>query len=247
MARTTASLVVASLLRATSAYDNGMAATPPMGWNSWCTDSLCNAFGRDPCSEHMVLTTADAMVSEGLRDLGYNYVTLDDCWSAKTRNATGHLMPEPDAFPRGMKFVADAVHAKGLRLGLYTCVGAKTCKGDRPGSFGHYERDAQTLASWGVDFVKMDHCGLSGIAVNHTDRELYGAMSAALNATGRPMTFSLCQWGMHDVWEWGGSVAQMYRIQMDHLPFWRGPQPTAAGAGIGQGTSQVIRCIRYSC
>ena len=112
MARTTAILVVASLLRATSAYDNGMAATPPMGWNSWCTgeragtQSLCNALGADPCTETMVREVADAMVSEGMVDLGYNYLSLDDCWSAKTRNATGHLQPDPKQFPNGMAAVA---------------------------------------------------------------------------------------------------------------------------------------------
>lgn len=226
------------IISSTLAYNNGVARTPPLGWNSWCTDSLCNAFGKDPCSEHMVTTTADAFVSEGLRDLGYNYVTLDDCWSAKTRNATGHLMADATLFPNGMKHVADYVHARGLRFGLYTCVGTKTCKGDRPGSYGYYERDAQTLAEWGVDFVKMDHCGMVGTG-NHTDQELYGRMSRALNATGRPILFSLCQWGLDDVWTWGADVAQMYRVQMDHLPFFDLPS-AAAGAGIGQGTLQIV-------
>ena len=101
---------------------------------------------------------------------------------------------------------------------MYTSAGDKTCKGDRPGSFGHYETDAATLASWGVDFVKMDHCGNKG---NRSDQELYGNMSRALNATGRPVLFSLCNWGEADVWTWGADIAQMYRIQMDHLPFWK--------------------------
>ena len=137
-----------------------MGRRPPLGWNSWCTDSLCNAFGHDPCSEHMVKTTADAMVAEGMLAAGYDYVTLDDCWSAKTRDPkTGELRPEAHAFPSGMKALADYVHARGLKLGLYTCAGTVTCKGGRPGSFGHYEQDARTLAAWGVDFIKMDHCG----------------------------------------------------------------------------------------
>lgn len=228
------------LLSATpiAAYDNGMARTPPMGWNSWCTDSLCNLAGHDPCSEHMVRTTADAMVEQGMSALGYKYVTLDDCWSAKTRDADGRLQPEPKAFPNGMKNLSDYVHSKGLLFGVYTCVGTKTCKGDRPGSYGHYERDAQTLASWGVDMIKMDHCGTAGTG-NQTDRELYGEMSRALNATGRPITFSLCQWGEAEVWEWGASVAQMYRVQMDHLPFYSMPTK-ADGAGIGQGVVQIV-------
>ena len=227
------------LFMAVHAYDNGMARTPPMGWNSWCTDSLCNLAGKDPCSEHMVKTTADAMVAQGMLQLGYNYVTLDDCWSARTRDSAGQLQPDPRAFPSGMKALADYVHAKGLLFGLYTCVGTKTCKGDRPGSYGHYAADAATLASWGVDYVKMDHCGLSGI--NATDRELYGEMSAALNATGRPITFGLCQWGEARVWEWGAQVSQLYRIQADHLPFWSFPsRGTSQGVGYGQGVRDII-------
>ena len=227
---------VLALLHAALAYDNGMARRPPMGWNSWCTDSLCNLAGHDPCNEHMVISTVDAMVAQGMPELGYNYVTLDDCWSAKERDAYGNLQPEPRTFPNGIKYLADYVHARGLYLGLYTCVGMKTCKGDRPGSFGHYEQDAKTLAGWGVDLVKMDHCGYP--PGNHTDKELYGNMSAALNATGRPMTFSLCSWGEASVWEWGAGVAQMYRIAMDHLPFFNLPS-MAAGQGLGQGTIQV--------
>ena len=233
-----------ALLSATVAYDNGRGRTPPMGWNSWCTgeragtQSLCNAFGADPCTETMVREVADAMVSEGMVDLGYNYLSLDDCWSAKTRNASGHLQPDPKQFPNGMAAVADYVHARNLSFGLYTCVGTKTCKGDRPGSFGNYELDAQTLASWGVDLVKMDHCGYPG--GNHTDQELYGEMSRALNATGRSILFSLCSWGTANVWEWGGDVAQMARIQQDHLPLWYFPQKQSGQGGYGSGTANII-------
>ena len=108
-----------------------------------------------------------------------------------------------------MKAVADYVHSRGLFFGLYTCAGTLTCKGGRPGSYGHYERDAQTLAGWGVDLVKMDHCHMPG---NQSDRELYGRMSRALNATGRAITFSLCQWGEHDVVAWGSDVAQVVHL-----------------------------------
>ena len=148
------------------AYENGMGERPPMGWSSWCTEgnsplepSFCNLLGHDPCSEEQVRETADAMVSSGLRDLGYNYVTLDDCWSAKSRDSDGNLQPESSKFPSGMAALADYVHARGLKFGLYTSLGNETCKGSRPGSFQHYEQDANTVASWGVDFVKMDHCG----------------------------------------------------------------------------------------
>ena len=181
------------------AYNNGLGRTPIMGWNSWCTDSLCNAFGKDPCSEEMVFSTVDAIVSQGLDKLGYTWIDLDDCWSSKNRSAEGELMADPKNFPNGMKHVADYVHAHNLSFGLYTCIGKVTCKGDRPGSFGHYEQDAKTLTSWGVDKVKVDHC----TAPNISDRDLYGNFSRAFNATGRPVLFALCNWGGQDVSEWG--------------------------------------------
>ena len=158
------------ILHSAVAYNNGMGRTPPMGWNSWCTHSLCNLFGKDPCTEKLVTETADAIVANGLDKLGYNYVALDDCWSDTERDEDGNLQPEAKSFPNGMKHVADYVHSKGLYFGLYTSLGTKTCKGNRPGSFGHYEQDAKTLASWGVDMVKMDHCGHK----NGTDPQLYG-------------------------------------------------------------------------
>ena len=180
-----------------SGYDNGLGRLPPMGWNSWCTSegafqpSVCNLVGKDPCSDKQVRSVANAIVDEGMDKLGYKYLVLDDCWSEATRNATGHLQAYPDKFPTGISGLADYVHSKGLMLGVYTSYGTKTCKGGRPGSFGYYDKDANTLASWGVDFVKMDHCG----GHNGTDQELYGQMSKSLNATGRPILFSLCQWG----------------------------------------------------
>ena len=223
-------------------YNNGMGKTPPMGWNSWCTDSLCNAFGDDPCTEELVKSTADAMVEQGMTELGYNYLALDDCWSSTSRNATGHLQADPKKFPNGIQPVTEYVHSKGLYFGLYTCAGTKTCKGDRPGSFDHYDLDAQTLASWGVDMVKMDHCGIpSGVA----DLDMYTNMSRALNNTGRPILFSLCQWGEHNVESWGPDVSQMYRIAADHLPLWSCPGKVCggSGAGFGQGTKEIIEFV----
>ena len=228
----------------TQAYDNSLGRTPPMGWNSWCTDSLCNLFGRDPCSEQEVQTTVVAMTTplkpteESLLDLGYNYVALDDCWSTTKRDSNGTLQADSVKFPHGMKAVADFVHAHGMKFGLYTSVGDETCKGGRPGSYGHYKQDAQTLTSWGIDMIKMDHCGNKH---NVTDQELYGQMSTALNETGRPVLFSLCSWGLEQVWTWGSEIAQMYRIQMDHLPFWKfGTANSSAGVGYGQGTYDII-------
>jgi len=192
----------------------------------------------------MVKNQADAIVEQGLDKLGYKYVSLDDCWSAKTRDADGNLQPESKQFPNGMKALADYVHSKGLYFGLYTCVGEKTCKGDRPGSYNSYEQDAKTLASWGVDLIKMDHCGLPSTN-NETDQELYGRMSRAMNQTGRPMLFSLCSWGTHNVWEWGGDVGQMFRIQQDHLPLWSFPFPEDDQGGYGAGTKEIIEWMAH--
>eukprot|EP00041_Stephanoeca_diplocostata_P029399 m.867086 g.867086 ORF g.867086 m.867086 type:complete len:434 (-) comp23554_c2_seq1:48-1349(-) len=229
-------LTALAVVDTASAYNNGRGMRPPMGWNSWCTDSICNAFGDDPCTEKLVKSVADSIIDQGMDKLGYNYVALDDCWSAKTRDAHGRLQADPSKFPNGLAEVATYVHSKNLSFGVYTCVGTKTCKGDRPGSYNNWTIDAETLAGWGVDLVKMDHCSAPhGIP----DRELYGNMSAALNHTGRSILFSLCQWGNQEVYEWGADVAQMYRIQMDHLPLWHFPGDSA-GAGVGQGVVDII-------
>ena len=242
-------LILISSVNVSMGYNNGIGRKPPMGWNSWCTGdgltkpSLCNLFGKDPCSESEVKEIADALVETGMFELGYEYVVLDDCWSAKTRdNATGNLQADASKFPNGMKELADYVHSKNLKFGLYTSVGDVTCKGDRPGSLDNYERDAKTLASWGVDFIKMDHCGDKH---NATDLELYGTMSQALNKTERPILFSLCNWGEQDVWDWGANISQMYRVQQDHLPFWSYSLGQAQGVGYGQGTKEIIEWMAH--
>eukprot|EP00013_Stygamoeba_regulata_P027356 CAMPEP_0177647550 /NCGR_PEP_ID=MMETSP0447-20121125/10358_1 /TAXON_ID=0 /ORGANISM="Stygamoeba regulata, Strain BSH-02190019" /LENGTH=408 /DNA_ID=CAMNT_0019150139 /DNA_START=75 /DNA_END=1301 /DNA_ORIENTATION=+ len=223
------------LLSGVHSYDNGVGALPPMGWNSWCTDDACGA--RDYCTDREVRSVAEAMVAQNLTALGYRYVNLDDCWSAQTRDAQGRLQADAKRFPNGMKSLISYVHSLGLKMGLYTCVGTKTCRGDRPGSYGNYELDAQTLAEWGVDFVKADNCNRP----SGTDgKDLYEQFSQALNATGRPILFSLCNWGDEDVTSWGADVGQMFRIQMDHIPFWHFP-PLAAGEGFGQGVYDIIR------
>jgi alpha-galactosidase len=176
------------------------------------------------------------MVANGMRDMGYKWMLLDDCWSDTERDSNGELQPSPKLFPSGMKALADYIHANGMYLGLYSCVGTETCKKGRPGSYGHYVIDANTFAKWGADMVKADYCHKP---TNETGRDLYTQFSQALNATGRPMLFATCQWGEDNVVEWGGDIAQMYRIQMDHIPFWSWP-PQAAGVGYGQGTKQII-------
>lgn len=220
-----------------AAYNNGVGAKPPMGWNTWCTDDVCGLI--DKCSDALVRQQAAAMVSSGMSKLGYQYVNMDDCWAAQERDADGNIQPDPTRFPNGMKALADYVHSLGLKIGVYTCIGTTTCKNNLPGSFGHYEQDAKQFASWGLDFIKCDNCAKPA---QYTEQELYTNFSNALNATGRPIFFSLCEWGMSDVQAWGADVGQMYRIQMDHLPFWELPTH-AAGMGFGQGTFDIINYI----
>jgi alpha-galactosidase len=158
---------------------NGTALTPPMGFNSWYQY-------RCSISETIVLATARALISSGLAKLGYKYVNLDDCWAAPERAADGQLQADPTRFPHGIKWLADQVHAMGLKFGIYESVGTTTCQG-LPGSFGHYQQDADTFASWGVDFVKFDTCG----SVEGTDISAdYEQMSQDLLATGRPIVYS---------------------------------------------------------
>lgn len=208
-----------------------------MGWNTWCTDDVCGL--RDKCDEALIRSVADAMAAQGLHKLGYEYVNMDDCWSDTARNASGSLQPDPERFPGGMRALADYVHAKGLKIGVYICVGTQTCRGGRPGSYGYYEQDARTLAEWGIDFVKADNCHHPP---NSDTRSMYFNLSAALNSTGHPFLFSLCEWGDADVQSWGADAGQMYRIQMDHMPLWHLPTK-AAGEGVGQGVIDIARYV----
>ena len=181
----------------------GLALTPPMGWNSW------NTFASN-ISEQMVLEMADVMVSSGMRDAGYTYLVLDDAWMAKERDANGNLVPDPQKFPRGMKYVADYVHSKGLKFGLYNCAGTKTCAG-YPGTRGYEYQDARFYASLGIDYLKYDWCNTTGINA----KEAYATMSNALKTAGRPIVFSLCEWGDNKPWEWAAPVGHLWRTTGD--------------------------------
>ncbi|RYH09525.1 glycoside hydrolase family 27 protein [archaeon] len=179
---------------------------------------------------------ADAMVDQGMAELGYQWILLDDCWAAHTRDANGNLQPDPKRFPNGIKSLSDYLHSRGLKFGLYTCVGTETCKKNRPGSYGYYQQDANTFAAWELDMVKADNCHRPD---NITTVEAYTQLSQALNNTGRAMVFAMCEWGNDEVWDWAPDIAQMYRISMDHLPFFHWPA-TASGAGYGCGTAEII-------
>ncbi|MFB9110884.1 glycoside hydrolase family 27 protein [Flavobacterium gyeonganense] len=184
----------------------GLAMTPPMGWNSW------NTFATN-IDEKLVKETADIMVSSGMAAAGYNYIVLDDGWMAKERDANGDLVPDPVKFPNGMKAVIDYVHSKGLKFGLYNCAGTQTCAG-YPGTRGYEYQDARFYAKLGIDFLKYDWCNTKGI----TAPEAYTTMSNALKIAGRPIVFSLCEWGDNQPWEWGKPVGNLWRISGDIYP-----------------------------
>lgn len=184
----------------------GLAMTPPMGWNSW------NTFATN-IDEKLVKETADRMVSSGLAAAGYNYIVLDDGWMTHERDANGDLVPDPVKFPNGMKALIDYVHSKGLKFGLYNCAGTKTCAG-YPGTRGYEYQDARFYAKLEIDFLKYDWCNTEGI----TAKEAYTIMSSALKTAGRPIVFSLCEWGDNQPWEWGKPVGNLWRISGDIYP-----------------------------
>ncbi|MDQ2848831.1 MAG: NPCBM/NEW2 domain-containing protein, partial [Actinomycetota bacterium] len=200
------------------ALDNGLGKTPPMGWNDWYAFK-CNLTAA------LVEQTADTMVSSGMKAAGYNYVNLDDCWLAKTRAADGSLQADPTKFPGGIKAVANYVHARGLKLGIYEDVGTKTCAG-YPGSYGHVQQDADSFASWGVDFVKVDWCNVPfadfpGLTQQQVAKKLYTAYSAALLASGRQMFFSICEWDPTlKPWTWAPKISNMWRSNNDYSDSW---------------------------
>jgi len=190
---------------------DGLALTPPMGWNSW------NHFGCD-IDEELIRETADALVNTGLRDAGYIYVNIDDCWHGE-RDADGFIHADEQRFPSGIKALANYVHARGLRLGIYSDAGRKTC-GGKPGSQGYEFQDARTYARWGVDYLKYDWCNTGEGAAKRNPVEAYTTMRDALAAAGRPIVFSICEWGDSKPWEWAGDVGHLWRTTGDITNCW---------------------------
>ncbi len=183
-------------------FDYSLAATPPMGWNSW------NTFYSN-INEKLILETADAMVESGMAAVGYNYIVIDDGW-ASYRDAQGNIQPDSIKFPSGIKYVADYVHKKGLKFGIYSSAGETTC-GKLPGSWQYETLDANQYARWGVDYLKYDWCGHK----KGSAEKIYKKMSKALQDTGRPIVFSICEWGDNDPWEWGRGVGHLWRTTYD--------------------------------
>ncbi|XP_020094217.1 alpha-galactosidase 1-like [Ananas comosus] len=188
---------------------NGLGVTPPMGWNSW------NHFN---CliNETVIKETADALVSTGLAKLGYRYVNIDDCWAEQDRDSEGYLVPNRATFPSGIKALADYVHSKGLMLGIYSDAGYHTCSKLMPGSLGYEEKDADTFASWGIDYLKYDNCNNGDLK----PMTRYPVMTRAIMNTGRPIFFSLCEWGdMHPAL-WGAKLGNSWRTTNDISDSW---------------------------
>jgi len=204
------------------ALDNGLALTPPMGWNSW------NKFGCK-IDEKSVREAADAMAASGMRDAGYQFIVIDDCWQVD-RDSKGNIIVDGKAFPSGIKALADYVHSKGLKFGIYSDAGTKTCAG-RPGSWGYEFQDARQYAEWGVDYLKYDWCSNGG----QNSEAAYSLMRDALKACGRPLVFSICEWGSTKPWLWAKNIGNLWRTTGDIQDVWEGKKDWG-----GLGLVQII-------
>ncbi|MCF4141091.1 ricin-type beta-trefoil lectin domain protein [Streptomyces sp. Tue 6430] len=232
-ALTVTASVTAAVQPTASAAPGSPALTPPLGWNSW------NSFGCG-VTEAQVRQAADAMVSSGMRDAGYRYVVVDDCWFDPQRDAAGNLRANPTKFPGGMKALGDYIHDKGLKFGIYQVPGERTCAqatGGYPGSTGsrgHEAQDAATFASWGVDYLKYDWCSSSGTRDEQVAR--FTLMRDALRATGRPIVYSINPNSLHAItgadYDWGG-VADLWRTTEDLLDIWQNGNTNSYPMGVG--------------
>lgn len=233
LAAVSALLVAAPQAPEAQAAPGSPALTPPMGWNSW------NSFGCQ-ITETQVRQAAEAMVSSGMRDAGYKYVVVDDCWFDPQRDAQGNLRAHPTKFPSGMKALGDYIHSLGLKFGIYQVPNEKTCAqggGAFPGatgSLGHEAQDARTFASWGVDYLKYDWCSGNGTRDEQVAR--FGIMRDALRATGRPIVYSINPNSYHaitgDKYNWG-QVADMWRTTEDLLDIWQNGNTNSYPMGVG--------------
>jgi alpha-galactosidase len=205
---------------APKALDNGLARTPPMGWNSW------NQVHCDDLTEQVVRDAADALASTGMRDAGYRYVVVDDCWQAATRGADGSLLASPSRFPSGIAALAAYVHSRGLLFGIYAVPGSATCAmannaypAQGIGSLGHERQDAQTFASWGVDYLKYDWCNAD--TNDGLDRQAaFAKMRDELANVGRPIVYAISEYGVSEPWTWARPVANLWRTTFDLSPEW---------------------------
>jgi alpha-galactosidase len=206
----------------------GLALTPPMGWNSW------NKFGCN-VSADMIKGMADAMVKSGMKEAGYQYVVIDDCWQVE-RDADANIVPDPQRFPGGIKPLADYVHSLGLKFGIYSDAGSKTCAG-RPGGLGHEYQDALKYAAWGVDYLKYDWCNTT----TQDARASYANIRHALDAAGRPIVLSICEWGTAKPWLWGAEVGgNLWRTTGDIQDRWSGKKEWSPGNCCSYGVVDIV-------
>ena len=203
------------------ALDNGLARTPPMGWNSW-NKFACNV------SEDLIKQAADAMVRSGMKDAGYQYVVIDDCWQV-ARDDKGDIVADVNRFPSGMKALGDYIHSKGLKFGIYSDAGTLTCQG-RPGSRGYEYQDARQYAAWGVDYLKYDWCSHS----TQDSASSYATMRDALAKSGRPIVFSICEWGSTKPWTWAQDIGNLWRTTDDIVDKWDFHEKQRGGKGVVQ-------------
>ena len=199
-----------------------LALTPPMGWNSW------NQFEGD-ITEDIVKEIADAMVKTGMKEAGYEYIVIDDIWQGG-RDNRNHIIPDPAKFPNGIKALADYVHSKGLKLGIYSDAAEWTCAG-YTASYGFEKMDAETFAEWGIDYLKYDYCNAPGDMI--TAMERYKTMGDALKATGRPIVYAICEWGPRKPWLWAKEVGgHLWRTTWDSRDVWETKKYDNGHAGI---------------
>jgi alpha-galactosidase len=206
----------------------GLALTPPMGWNSW------NKFGCN-VSDEMIRGMADAMLKSGMKDVGYQYVVIDDCWQVD-RDKDGNIFVDAKRFPEGIKPLADYVHSLGLKFGIYSDAGSKTCAG-RPGGLGHEYQDAIKYAAWGVDYLKYDWCHTT----TQDAKASYANIRNALDTAGRPIVLSICEWGSHLPWLWGAEVGgNLWRTTGDISDKWQSKKKWPDGSCCELGAVDIV-------
>jgi alpha-galactosidase len=220
--------VTAVLAQNQNSNSDALAPTPPMGWNSW------NKFGCN-VSDEMVRQMADAMVKSGMKDAGYKYIVIDDCWQV-SRDEAGNIVADPARFPQGIKALVDYVHSLGLKFGIYSDAGSQTCA-HRPGSLGHEYQDARQYAKWDVDYLKYDWCNTT----TQDARAAYRLMRDALDASGKPIVLSICEWGTAKPWLWGHEVGgNLWRTTGDIKDKWEGSTKWPNGTCCANGVLAIL-------
>ena len=208
------------------ALNNGLARTPPMGFNTWNYFNCQGGGGHGRVNQALIQAIADAFVSSGMAAVGYQYVNIDDCWAEASRNAAGGMVASHTDFPNGMKPVADYCHSKGVKLGIYSDVASKTCAQTMPGMSGHENQDADTFVAWGVDYIKVDWCSGTGGQSLASYTKVRNALTQAVGAmkptvpTAHALVFSMCNWGQDNTWLWADSVGNLWRTTGDITSQW---------------------------